>query len=157
MVFKTENGVIDEKNNYVYSFYDEGDDRESYTNLNLDNYIGIENGNIKFQKNQDCETYSTGAKVLIKDKNNKLMKSYNVIIFGDINGGGCIDNLDSGMIKDYIFKGNTAVQTLTKAQILASDMNNDGKVANDDSTMASEYDAAICQYNQITRICTDYS
>ena len=159
LVFKTENGIIDKDTNYIYSFYDEGEEMNGYLldETMIVDYIGAENGTLEFEYT-DSGVLSTGAKVILKDKDGKVPQKYTIIIFGDINGDGYIDSSDGSSIEYYVLKGNVVgQQVLTNYELFASDMNNDGKITEDDANIIFEYEVYVCQYNQISRECNPMS
>ncbi len=148
---KTDNGIIDDENNFVYSFYTEGEERLGYETINISDYFETENGLLEFEKNR-FETDSTGSKIILKDNNGKVMKVYTVIIFGDINEDGWIDTGDSGDIGIYL-SGNVMFNNI---QLKAADVNNDGDVTDDDSQIIDFHDIWACHYNQYNNICEEY-
>ena len=149
---KTANGIIDDENNFVYSFYDEGsEDRTSYQEINISAYFEAENGTLEFEKNK-LGNDSTGAKVTLKDKDNNIIKEYTVVIFGDVNGDGIIDGMDASCIYIHIHQG----YVLNKAEKKAADVNNDGFITDDDVSIPEQHDSWECHYNQITNICEEY-
>ena len=94
------------------------------------------------------KTYSTGAKLIIKDNDGNVYREYKVIIFGDTNGDGNIGGLDTGLIYSYI---NNDPNCLTDVFLVAADLNRDGKIDNTDMditmTIVADYDK---KYNQFT-------
>jgi len=151
LVLKTENGVIDNANNFVYSFYTtEPTNFDDYDQMILSDYFDVENGQIEYKKNS-YETYSTGAEIILKDSNGKIVDTYTVIIFGDINGDAMIDGLDVFELEFYLI-GN---KHFNRINIKAADINIDGKITSDDNEIINSHDAWICRYDQIRRICDE--
>ena len=149
---KTANGVIDDDNNWVYSFYNVVGNPDGYETISMNDCFEAENGIIEFQKSAVYNTDSTGSKIILKDKNNKVVKVYTVIIFGDIDGNGGIDMNDVNEIDLYINK----LYKLNKNIQKAADLNNDGIINNLDSNIGSNYAGWFCDYSQITRVCEEY-
>ena len=149
---KTANGVIDDENNLVYSFYDESDDSLGYEEIAFDDYFEAENGTLEFQKNDFYNLDSTGSKIILKDKNDKIVKVYTVVIFGDIDGTGWVDGTDISFIDLYL---NRKV-SFNNAELKAADLNGDGVINKDDMNIIDNYAGWVCSYNQITNICEEY-
>ncbi len=148
---KTENGVIDDENNFVYSFYTEGEERLGYETINISDYFEVENGILEFEKNS-FESDSTGSKIILKDNNGKVMREYTVIIFGDVDGDGYITGFDCSDINLYI----TNKYSFNKTQIKAADINRDGVITIEDADIVLLHDGWGCHYNQYNNICEDY-
>ena len=66
----------------------------------------------------------TGAQVKVYDVNNNCKYTYDVIIYGDVNGDGNINARDLLAIQ----KNNIQVSALTGVKLTAADVNRDGKV-----------------------------
>ena len=153
--FKTDNGIIDKDNNYVYSFYtDTSDVWLGYDVIDLNDYIDVENGSIEFIQNE-YSTYSTGAKIILKDKDGKVAQKYTVIIFGDIDGDGWSDGSDITVVDFYLMFGNEK-SGLKKCQIFAADVNRDGKVNQDDIKILDDVTSYSCFYDNITYECLPF-
>jgi hypothetical protein len=69
-------------------------------------------------------TVSTGDTLTLYDKNNKKLSSYTIIIYGDVNGDGAINETDMACVSDHI----QGTETLTGCYLAAADANrqNDG-------------------------------
>ena len=144
--FKTENGkILYNVGKYVYSFYN---DNRGYTTMDLANYIEAKNGSVVFEKNAS-NTYSTGAKITLNDTDGELYDTYQVVIFGDIDGDGLINVTDLGYVNHHI--ANTS--KLSEIQFKAADMNNDGLVTQEDADILTDHVTSICLYNQINNTC----
>ena len=150
---KTANGVIDDDNNLVYSFYNSPDN--DYKQIGLENYFEAENGTLEFKKNKFGND-STGSKIILKDKNDKVMKVYTVTIFGDVNASGHIESNDAGIIQIYIRGDILKGLNITKVEKLAADINQDGIINDVDATVIEDIENCSCQYNQITNVCEAY-
>jgi len=117
------NATIDQ--NYFYGL-DEG-----YQNIG--DYITITNGSYVFVpiNNQN----GTGAKIEIYNENNKLYRTLEVVIFGDINGDAIIDAKDAVILNTSL----SGMTTLSDAQSLAADVNIDNLKSSYDSEMIQNY------------------
>ena len=73
--------------------------------------------------NEKSGTIVTGDKVIITSGNES--KSYNAIIYGDLNGDGKISALDYVSIKNSIM----GTKSLNSSQKIAGDVNRDGKIS----------------------------
>ena len=148
---KTKEGqtaIIDDKNNYVYSFYNSVSHyNKNYLTLAvLEGIFDVANGTIEFQTNgSPIGPYSTGSKIIIKDNQDNIYKTYEIIIFGDLDFNGLINTGDVTKINSYI-KGTL---TLTEIQLKAADLNFDGKVDIDDLNVLKNHIAGIKRYNQL--------
>lgn len=67
---------------------------------------------------------STGASILLKDKEKKVYETYSYVYFGDINGDGAIDAFDAFAIDKSINNHST----LGDASAVAADVNADGEI-----------------------------
>ena len=62
------------------SFYNVVGNPDGYETISMNDCFEAENGIIEFQKSAVYNTDSTGSKIILKDKNNKVVKVYTVII-----------------------------------------------------------------------------
>lgn len=67
---------------------------------------------------------STGASILLKDKEKKVYETYSYVYFGDINGDGAIDAFDAFAIDKSVNNHST----LGDASAVAADVNTDGEI-----------------------------
>ena len=67
---------------------------------------------------------STGASILLKDKEKKVYETYSYVYFGDINGDGAIDAFDAFAIDKSVNNHST----LGDASAVAADVNADGEI-----------------------------
>lgn len=67
---------------------------------------------------------STGASILLKDKEKKVYETYSYVYFGDINGDGAIDAFDAFAIDKSINNHST----FGDASAVAADVNADGEI-----------------------------
>lgn len=145
--------IIDDKRNYVYSFYQSPVATNYRTNLTIDilndTFEATNGGSIEFVKggpNNCC--YSTGAGVVLKDKEGNKVKTYKIIIFGDNNGHGMLNTTSTSKIKSII----TDSSKYANEFIFASDINFDGKVDINDQNLMSKIAVNNIKINQIDRM-----
>ena len=137
--------VIDEKNKYVYSFYtgyyySSG----ALSSSVLDSIFEGVNAKVKFELNSEG-AYSTGAKIILEDEDGNILKDYQIVIFGDIDGSGGITMMDAGEIDQHVYN----IVQLTGVKLFAADMNRNGIVDEEDIYYAENV-VYGCDYNQIT-------
>ena len=125
--------IIDDKRNFVYSFYQSPVATNYRTNLTIDilndTFEATNGGSIEFVKggpNNCC--YSTGAGVVLKDKEGNKVKTYKIIIFGDNNGHGMLNTTSTSKIKSIITDSSKYANEFT----FASDLNFDGRIDKSD-------------------------
>ena len=138
--------VVDEKNKFVYSFYTGyyySSDRLSLSVL--ENIFEGVNAKVKFEMNSE-ETYSTGAKILLEDEDGNILKEYQIVIFGDVNGDGHISVTDSSFIDQHVYN----ISSLNSIGKFAADINRNGTIQMVDSNIVFDIVSGICDYNQIT-------
>ena len=144
--------IIDDKRNFVYSFYQSPVAINYRTNLTIDilndTFEATNGGSIEFVKGgpKNC-CYSTGASIILKDKEGNTVKTYKIIIFGDNNGQGMINTATISRIKAMI----TDSSKYTSDLIFASDINFDGKVDINDQNSMLKIVVGNIKINQIDR------
>lgn len=99
----------------------------------------FENSNLQFVDSGEAvlgatDFVSTGTQIRLL-KNERLLDSKTVVITGDIVCDGKIDNKDIVFVMQVLTKKKTA----NDAQLLAMDVNGDGKVNNRDASMLARY------------------
>ena len=145
--------IIDDKRNFVYSFYSREDNNYNNKNLTEDilkeTFEATNGGSVEFVKILSGRIYSygTGASIVLKDKDGKEIKNYKIIIFGDLDFNGLINTTDVANINSYI-KGTL---TLTEIQLKAADLNFDGKVDKADQDLLFSIVKGNCYIDQIER------
>lgn len=154
VVLKVKEGkkaVIDDKRNYVYSFYQSPQYANYRTNLTIDvlneTFEATNGGSVEFVKNTKT-TYCTGSTIVLKDSNGNEIKTYKIIIFGDINGTGMINGNTTSFVKYYAEGGSTVEDEF----VFASDINFDGKIDMKDVELWKNYVVRVIGFNQITRV-----
>ncbi len=90
--------------------------------------LKIKNGTASVSKNGSNVTtgkIGTGCKVSIKKSNGEIYRSYNIIIYGDLNGNGTVDIVDLAKLKKHLL----GVEVLSGNAFTAADVKR-GKAAN---------------------------
>ena len=80
-------------------------------------------------------TVATGDILRLYDKENKLVASYPVVIYGDVNGDGKVNSVDLRRAQRYIL----GVIKMEGYFLTAADANRDGKVNSVDLRRAQRY------------------
>ena len=109
--------------------------------------FSVINGNIKITtSNGTVKTgnVGTGDQVRVYDRNGTLKFTYNVIIYGDVNGDGRINAQDLLMIQ----KNNIHVKTLDGVYFAAADTNRNGKVNAQDLLIVQKHNIRIASIQQ---------
>ena len=140
--------VIDDKNGYIYSFYQAENQAVGYKSdiltLELINSIfEVANGTIEIQVN-DKSHYSTGAKIIVKENNGNIYKEYQIVIFGDVDCNGRINVADLSKIAQYL----SATTTLSQVSLFAADVNRDGVIDYIDKEILRINNTGEKTYNQ---------
>ena len=83
------------------------------------------------------EFIGTNTKINIKDKTSKaLVRQYECLVYGDVNGDGKISTMDYTLIKNHIMD----VKKITdKTMKLTADVNGDGKISTMDYTLIKNH------------------
>jgi len=84
----------------------------------------------------------------------KVMESYTVIIFGDVNGDGNINSIDAGImvnVENYVVSWDPAADA---AWLKAADVNGDGNVNGLDAGIAIDVENYIFGVNQVTGVAS---
>ena len=84
-------------------------------------YIKVVNGKLDFVENENASN-STGSKIILKDNDGNAVKTYYVVIFGDVDGDGMISSADSSMCEDI--KKGLDNNSYNDYNILAADIQN---------------------------------
>lgn len=115
--------VVDTTNKYIYGITP-GD--------NVEDYIKVNNGSFELVANSAGYTNGTGATVKVKNASGTIVDTYTVIIFGDVDGDGKINDSDKARMNIAILANTTA--NMEKKQFFASDV--DGNLAINDADKA---------------------
>lgn len=122
-------GVVDNENNYVYGIPEGSDPLDYFTSTG---YIEV----VPNAKGQEC---ATGATLNLYDKQGGVrQQSYTIIIFGDVNGDGAVDGMDTMDIDNYAY---FVVDDFALGDVgyFASDVNGDGAVDGMDTMDIDNY------------------
>ena len=144
--------TIDDKNGYVYSFFNNENASDDYTSIVLsedilNNIFDTTIGNITYEKSPiRGGAYSTGAKIIISDDNGNVLKEYQIVIFGDIVGQGKINSGSVTKINGYFDDPSY----FTELELKAADLNRDGIVDNLDKNLIMDILIGTKKYNQFT-------
>ena len=93
--------------------------------------ISVSAGSIKILNSSGVENngiVGTGNKIAVYDSNGNLVKTVDIVIYGDVNGDGKISSADYIKIKNHIMETNK----LTDIEKEYADANKDGKVSSAD-------------------------
>jgi len=112
-------------------------------------YIQI-NGNGSLVYTPSSGILGTGTEVkLIDNSTGAVIETYRVVIFGDVNGDGNINGIDSGIIVDfdnYLFAWDAATDA---PFIIAADVNGDGNINNIDAGIVVNAENYLVNIDQI--------
>lgn len=112
----------------------------------LDGYVNVASG-YSLSCVQTQNGFGTGTIANVK-KDGEIIQSYTIVIYGDVNGDGNIDSIDSSIIVDV---ENNAIlwETTTDAAYLeAGDLNDDGNIDSMDAGIAVDIENYILFVNQ---------
>ena len=116
-------GVVDNERNYVYGIPTDSNPADYFTTT----------GYVEVVENEKGNACATGATLNLYDKQGgSLVKSYTIIIFGDVNGDAVIDGtdaLDVEKIANYVVEE----MELGDVGLFAAEVNNDGSVDGTDA------------------------
>ena len=129
--------VIDEEKLFVYGI-------EPSKNA-LTDYIGAQNGTIKI--NPTSLGYGTGTTIALYDEDGVLIKTYTLVIFGDVNGDGWYDATDATIV-NCIVGGMLTKEQLGEAIWFAADCNHDGSITEADSAILEQAGIYLQQIDQ---------
>ncbi len=112
----TSNAVIDNSTLYVYGLE---------SGKTVENVFEVNNGGLmEVVANSKGYKNSTGCQIVVKNADGTVIKTYTVVIFGDVNGDGAVDSFDALEI-DFASKG---MSSLTGAYAIAADVNADSSI-----------------------------
>ncbi|MEI6579938.1 MAG: hypothetical protein WCN92_10835, partial [Eubacteriales bacterium] len=97
--------------------------------------------------------FGTGTKVDVVDNvTNEGKSTYYIVIFGDVNGDGNIDNIDAGAIVDVENKVGTWDTTLDASFIKAGNINGDINLDSIDAGIAIDFENDKINIDQVTGV-----
>ena len=111
----------------------------------LDSYLAAESGSLKFSPTSKGN--GTGTKIELYDEDGNLVKTYTLVIFGDVNGDGWYDATDATLV-NCIVGGMFTKEQLGEAAWLAADCNHDGVINEADSELLQQAGIMLQSINQ---------
>ncbi len=118
--------VIDDTNMYIYGI--------AAQSTNIADFIDVAVDGLTFT----CTTYNnasyigTGSTVIVEDATGVDVVSYTVILFGDVNGNGIIDDADIAAVEAYVDEGEVSGFISSAEAFIAADVTWDGIIDDDD-------------------------
>ena len=114
-------------------------------------FTNLKNCSVELENNSQG-TFSTGAKILVKDSSGNVIDTYVVSVSGDVNGdGNCADSFDVAEINAVA----GALKTLDESETeLAADLSNDGLVDITDFTNANAVASSLAILDFVNRTIT---
>lgn len=155
VVIEGTNGVIDTKkttltnedestykvDGLIYGVETSGDVDDGTDNYDqtIADVFEVKNGTMNIVKNDVNSTCGTGTKVQVLDKTGNVVATYVLVIFGDVNGDGKINNNDASIVKlhnlGYYDDGDDGDGEITDSvKLLAGDVDGDRRVNNNDAS-----------------------
>ena len=124
--------VVDNTNNYVYGI--------PAATANVSTYLSASaSGVVEVTANEAGAKNGTGAEIkLYNSAKTEVIKSYTLIIFGDLDGDGEAAAPDAGILSQYA-NYVTDADSLTGAYYFAADIDGDGEAAATDAGILSQY------------------
>lgn len=106
----------------------------------LSKYIkSDENGSLAVETVNGASKVGTGAKVILKDSNGSEVATYEIVIYGDANGDGIVDLMDTLCLDLYtVYDANHNYKT-GSAQWTALNLDNSGAVDASDAIILDSY------------------
>lgn len=130
--------TIDEEKLFIYGI-------EPHTD-SLESYLTAENGTLKIVATVHGQ--GTGTKIELYDEDDALVKTYTLVIFGDLNGDGWYDATDATIV-NCIIGGMFTKDQLGEAVWFAADCNHDGVIGEQDSEMLQQAGVLLQQIDQV--------
>lgn len=111
----------------------------------LDKYIEAVDGTIKCT--ETANGLGTGTVIELCNEDGNVIKTYKLVIFGDVNGDGLYDAQDA-FIVDCIINGLLTREKVGEAVWLAADCNHDGKINADDRALLEQAGLLLSKVDQ---------
>ena len=137
--------VIDPETNFIFGL------KDGLTKTEFENNFVFVNGDAKLVYTPSNYVLGTGTKVeLVDNTTNEVLESYNILIFGDVNGDGNADSSDSGIIIDMENFLISCDPVDDAALFAAGDLNGDGVSDSIDSSIITDAENFLYTINQVT-------
>ncbi len=137
--------IIESGTNLIYGI------RAGITREEFENSFVAVAGNGSLVYTPASGNFGTGTKVqLVDNSSGSVLQTYVIVIFGDVNGDGNINNIDAGLlinVENYVTSWD---QTADKAYIIAGDLNNDGNITGVDAGIVMDVENYVRSINQVT-------
>lgn len=111
----------------------------------LDKYIEAVDGTIKCT--ETTNGLGTGTVIELCNEDGDVIKTYKLVIFGDVNGDGLYDAQDA-FIVDCIINGLLTREKVGEAVWLAADCNHDGEINADDRALLEQAGLLLSKVDQ---------
>ncbi len=108
------NVMVDDVNNYIYGFSVDG------STFNFSSQFVAVNGS--FSVSMPSGSFGTGTLVMLKNSGGTVVKTYEVVIFGDLSGDGLIDPNDIMLLTSHV---NDSTLDVTSPAYLSADLSVD--------------------------------
>jgi len=133
--------VIDAKDGFIYGL--------SAGINSVNDYVTLTDSTCSLGYTQTENGFGTQTIVNLT-RNGDIVDSYTVVLFGDVNGDGNIDSIDSGEIVDYQNYMITWDPLTDAAKIKAADLNGDGNIDSIDAGIAVDAQNYMVTIDQST-------
>ena len=101
-------------------------------------YLNHQNATYTYEFMNDTQTLGTGTKISVTDNTTgKVVKKYELVIFGDINSDGWYDGQDAVYV-DAIISGLLTEEIIGGARMLAADCTHDGNITKHDTDILTK-------------------
>lgn len=136
--------------NYIYGLNSVVDEGEEIDDITIRKYITLTGDATFTLEENDLGVMSTGAKLFLYDAGNKFLAEYVFVIFGDCNGDGTTNGLDSlVMIDGFMYTYEWSYGGVKdNATAFSCDMNANGQLDPDDLAPLLDMNAGVGYENQ---------
>ena len=108
----------------------------------------------KEQQKSSTGRVATGYTIAVYDETGALVEEFYIVIFGDVNQDGYVNNADATMIKNETVRKTSWSRATSDSYmprlVRAANVNGDAYVNNSDSTAVSAYAVRKVTINQTT-------
>lgn len=139
--------VIDEETGFLYGLPD--GDTAALTDLLTSGFVTITGGAgyLTYEYAADANVVGTGTKVCLYRSDGVLMKTYTIVIFGDVDGDGRHDGTDAYYVS-LLTNALVPDSALTDAQLMAADCNHDGAINSADAALLEQCGLMLANVDQ---------